>query len=56
LLEEEKGRTNQLQIELQKGQSAVKDLHTLLEDERQHTRDVKLMDCALIEVRFACTW
>jgi hypothetical protein len=55
-LEEETARTNQLQIDLQRGQNTVKDLQAVLEDERRHARDAKLMDAALIEVRSAGTW
>jgi hypothetical protein len=55
-LDKERARTNELQIDLQRGKSTVKDLQGMLEDERQHARDAKLMDAALIEVRSTGTW
>jgi len=55
-LDKEKARTNELQVDLQRGKSAVKDLQGMLEDERRHARDTKLMDAALIEVRSTGTW
>jgi len=55
-LDKEKARTNELQVDLQRGKSTVKDLQGMLEDERRHARDTKLMDAALIEVRSTGTW
>jgi hypothetical protein len=50
-LDKEKARTRELQVDLQRGKSTVKDLQATLEDERRRTRNAKLMDAALIEVR-----
>lgn len=55
-LDKERARTNELQVDLQRGKSTVKDLQGILEDERRHARDVKLMDAALIEVRSTGKW
>jgi len=55
-LDKERARTNELQVDLQRGKSTVKDLHGMLENERQHARDAKLKDAALIEVRSTGAW
>jgi len=55
-LDKERARTNELQVDLQRGKSTVKDLQGMLEDERRHARDAKLMDAALIEVRSTGIW
>jgi len=55
-LDKERARTNELQVDLQRGKSTVKDLQGMLEDERRHARDAKLMDAELIEVRSTGTW
>ena len=55
-LDKERARTNELQVALQSGKSTVQDLQGMLEDERRHARDAKLMDAALIEVRSTGTW
>jgi chromosome segregation ATPase len=48
-LDKERARTNELQVDLQRGKSTVKDLQGMLENERQRARDAKLKDAALIE-------
>jgi hypothetical protein len=53
-LEEERTRTCQLRIDLRKMESANKNLEAMLIAEKQHMRDAKLKDAALIEVRL-CT-
>jgi len=55
-LDKERARTNELQVDLQRGKSTVKDLQGMLENERQRARDAKLKDAALIEVRSTGTW
>jgi hypothetical protein len=54
-LKEERARTHQLQDDLRKKESTIKNLEAIMNDERQCTRDTKLKDAALIEVRFAYT-
>jgi hypothetical protein len=54
-LEEERARTCQLQDDLWKKDNAIKNLEAMMNDERQRTRDAKLKDAVLIEVRFAYT-
>jgi hypothetical protein len=52
-LEEERARTRQLQDDLRKKESTIKNLDAMMSDERQRTRDEKLKDAVLIEVRFS---
>jgi hypothetical protein len=52
-LEEERARTHQLQDDLRKKESTIKNLDAMMNDERQRTRDEKLKDAALIEVKFS---
>jgi cell division protein FtsL len=54
-LEEERARTYQLQEDLRKKESTIKNLQAMLNDEKQRMKDAKLKDAALIEVRFAYT-
>jgi hypothetical protein len=54
-LEEERARSRQLQEDLRKKESVIKNLQAMLDDERQGMRDAKIKDAALIEVRFAYT-
>ncbi|XP_033609685.1 A-kinase anchor protein 9 isoform X6 [Cryptotermes secundus] len=48
-LEEERAGTRQLQDDLRKKESTIKNLEDMMNDERVRTRDAKLNDAALIE-------